>query len=175
MTEIQVLAKGKGVLAFLLIFWFVIAILHFGFTLDLSEVMPPNSIAIGIGLSVLFLLIGFFSKETVRWDSDGCSIEKIDFWGLREDGDYFRWNEVTETTFTSYSTSETSMIFEVKANGQTHQLFSDTSKNFGNKIKFVNEATPHLPYIWGTERSLKTIEKLEAIEKIEYLYKVPRR
>ncbi len=159
----------------MLIFWLVIAIIHFVFTLDLSEALPSNPIVFGIGLSVFFLLIGFFSKKIISWDSFGCTIEKIDFWGLRVDTDYFRWNEVTETTFASFTTTETLMFFEVKANDQTHQLLTETAKEFNNIIKLVNEATPHLPYIWVTKNRLVAIEKLEAIEKIEYFYKVPRR
>lgn len=172
MNERQVFAttdRWKGVLAILLVFWLAAAIVHFVFTIDISKVLPSNPIAVGIGLSVLFLFISFFSKRTISCDSVGCMIEKIDFWGLREDRDFFEWNEVTETTFTTFTTTDYLMLFEVKANGQTHQLLTESSKDFGNIINLANEATPHLPYIWVNEN------RVDAIEKIDRYYKVPRR
>lgn len=161
--------RWKAALAILLVFWLVAAIGHFVFTIDISKALPSNPIAVGIGLSVLFLFISLFSKRTIDCDSVGCMVEKIDFWGLREDKDSFRWSEVTETTFTTLTTTDYLMLFEVEANGQTHQLLTESSKDFDNIIKLANEATPHLPYIWVYGN------RIDAIEKIDRYYKVPRR
>jgi hypothetical protein len=62
--------------------------------------------------------------------------------------------------------------FEVVANGQERELkqwdrFS--AKSFDRFVALVNEATPHLPYIW-----VKDIDNVEGMEKVGGFIKVPR-
>ena len=124
------------------------------------------------------LICSFYKKKTITCDSVGCQVETKHHWESSGEGYEFKWSEVTLTkvSFTEVSGGDGGYLnrthFEVVANGQERELkqwdrFS--SKNFESFVALVNEATPHLPYIW-----VKDIANVEGMEKVGAFIKVPR-
>ena len=141
----------------------------------------PIIVYIGIffgtfGLGVL--ICSFYKKKTITCDSVGCQVQTKHHWESSGETYDFKWNEVTLTRvgFIEVQSGEGGYLsrthFEVVANGQERELkqwdrFS--SKSFDRLVALVNEATPHLPYIW-----VKDINNVEGMEKVGGFSKVPR-
>jgi hypothetical protein len=146
-------------------------------------VVPSIPIIVLIGIcfgifAIGLLIFSFDKKKTIILDSMGCQVQAKRYWTRFEETYDFKWSEVTATKVIFHEADGGDgdnlerTHFEVVANGQARELkqwdkFS--SKSFDRIIDLVNEATPHLPYIW-----VKGITNVEAIEKAAGFSKVPR-
>lgn len=136
-------------------------------------------IGIGFGIFAIGLLVfSFDKKKTITFDSVGCQVQTKSYWKSFEETYDFKWGEVTATKviFTEVDGGDGDNLkrthFEVVANGQARELkqwdrFS--AKSFERIIELVNEATPHLPYIW-----VKGIANVEGMEKTAGFSQVSR-
>ena len=136
-------------------------------------------VGIFFGVVVLGMLIcSFYKKKTITCDSVGCQVQAKHYWESFGEAYDFKWSEVTVTKvilneiYGGDGDSLKRMHFEVVANGQERELkqwdrFS--SKSFDRVVALVNEATPHLPYIW-----VKDMNNVEGLEKVGRFSKVPR-
>lgn len=128
-------------------------------------------IGIGFGIFAVGLLVfSFDKKKTITFDSAGCQVQTKSYWKSFEETYNFKWSEVTATKviFTEVYGGDGGdnlkrTHFEVVAHGQARELkqwdrFS--SKSFDRVIALVNEATPHLPYLW-----VKGMTNVEGMEK----------
>jgi hypothetical protein len=124
------------------------------------------------------LICSFYKKKTITCDSVGCQVEAKHLWERSGETYHFKWSEVTLTkvSFTEVHGGDGGYLnrthFEVIADGQERELkqwdrFS--SKSFDRFVALVNEATPHLPYIWVKDKG-----NVEGIEKVGEFIKVPR-
>ena len=95
-----------------------------------------------------FLLIIFEEDTTIICDEVGCTVKKKRFWQSSGKSYGFGWNEVSETEY--YADAETSREFYIEVDGVKRKLLTadfsfDDTDYF---IETVNQATPHLPYVW---------------------------
>lgn len=120
-------------------------------------------------------------ESVITCDADGCSIESKTFWTSRKQTTEFLWRDVTATKFilTPSFESTAEVHFEVDAEGETIEILRSTIKTSNqndNIIAFINEATPHLPYIWvKLSRTLvKDVSNFEEMEKAGDYSKISR-
>jgi hypothetical protein len=127
------------------------------------------------GTYAMFLMVSSLQKRlTLTCDSVGCEVSSKMFWQTVGKTYSFKWSEVTDTKFERFATlgQSPSMFFWVVTQGQAKRLLrrswfaSDQLKSF---VALVNQATPHLPYVWVTEETTR-----QAIEKVGKFRKVPR-
>ncbi len=98
--------------------------------------------------SVCFLFIVFEKDSIIVCDQNGCTVKEKRFWQSSGESYSFRWNEVSETEY--YADTDTSRAFYVEINSVKRKILTsnfsfDDTDYF---IETVNQATPHLPYIW---------------------------
>ena len=141
----------------------------------------PIIVRIGIGFGIFaigLLVLSFAEKKTITFDSVGCQVRAKHYWKSFEETYDFKWSEVTAARVIFYEAdggdggTSTRTHFEVVVNGQARELkqwdrFS--AKSFDRVIELVNEATPHLPYVW-----VKGTTNVEGMEKAAGFSKVSR-
>ncbi len=173
MTKKQVFVESPLKLA-LLAMLFILPVLMILIVVFAPSIPIIVLIGICFGIFALGLLVSsFYKKKTITCDSVGCKVQAKHYWKSFGETYDFKWSEVTDTKiiFTEWE-DLTRTHFEVVANGQARELkqwdrFS--SKSFDSLIAMINEATPHLPYIW-----VKDINNVEGMEKAGMFSKVPR-
>ena len=112
------------------------------------------------GLLIAFLAISFTPNRKVVCNSEGCEIWIGNFWNRNENFDCFKWNDVTETEFVeeflgsltgSAKYRLIAVSFKILTNQKSYRLLTlkrSKKKTIDELVKFVNEATPHLKYVW---------------------------
>ncbi len=98
--------------------------------------------------AICLLLIIFETDTIIICDEIGCNVKKKTIWGSFSENYDFKWNEVLETEY--FADAESSREFYVEINGVKRKILSaDFSfDDFDYFIDTVNQATPHLPYVW---------------------------
>lgn len=158
-------------LMLLILFFFTAVSVITGNSLDTIIVITASL----FGFSALFVLIASFLKQrTVICDSRGCEIWTKRFWSGKQETDRFEWKDVTSTRVDEIDIGEsTSLRFEIKARGKTRGFTMKHifSRSFDKLITVVNQATPHLPYIWVKSPRTSIIQVFELVPRYD---KIPR-
>ncbi len=145
-----------GVLGFIVL---VVALAIFRLPLDNNgnEITEKFVIVIlGIMIAIVLLLFfirSFAKKRTVTCDSRSCDIDTTNFWNTFHESESFVWSDVTDTSLTEeyVDKSARSIFVDVESGGRMRRLLSShqaSRDTFHELIKFVNDATPHLNYVW---------------------------
>jgi hypothetical protein len=175
MIEKQVFVQSPIIAAlrsayFLIIVFLIVLVFKLFSMLPLSFTFLIEVFFIVYGLVLLISL--FRKKKTITCDSSGCQVQARNYWQHFGETYYFDWSEVTETLFLSVGSDNSGTIFAAVVNGQQRKLLhkeSNSSKSFDDFIALVNQATPHLPYIWT-----KDADNLKGLEKDGWFNKVAR-
>ncbi|HMS39148.1 MAG TPA: hypothetical protein PKE69_02900 [Pyrinomonadaceae bacterium] len=98
--------------------------------------------------AICLLLIIFETDTTIICDEIGCDVKKKTLWGSFSENYGFKWSEVSETEY--FADAESSREFYVEINGVKRKILTTefSLNDFDYFIETVNQATPHLPYIW---------------------------
>lgn len=102
--------------------------------------------------------MSFKEKRIISCGSNGLEITSTNYWQSYHKTESFSWNEITdsEITLTKDNTltrrESRQLIIEVVINkSERRRLLSWsplTFTPFDDLIRFINDSTPHLPYIW---------------------------
>ena len=115
-------------------------------------------IIFSIFVFITFLILSFQNRTTVTYTAKGCDIRQSNFWNFYPTSYSFLWTDITDTNIVEDSTQfETdggtisAYFFEAyfgEWNKKLLNLTQSTDKTVSDFIKYINDATPHLKYVW---------------------------
>ncbi len=106
-----------------------------------------------IVILILFLVRSLMKKTTVTCDSESCDVYTTNFWNTYHKSESLVWSEVTDTNLNEERVDKgaATVFIDIEVRERTYRLLSQylSSVNaFSGLIDYVNQATPHLNYVW---------------------------
>ena len=107
--------------------------------------------------AIVFLIRSFTKKRVVTCHESGCDINVTNFWQSVHEADSFRWADVVDTNIVEEYVDKgaRSLFLDVELTTGPKRVFAkylSSPGHFVELLKFVDAATPHLPYVWETTR-----------------------
>lgn len=125
-------------------------------------------------LLIIFLVAGFSEKRTVTCYPKGCDINSTNFWNTYYKSESFGWREVSEINLGEQYIGKGGYVAYLEAivRHQPRRLMTRHrySKNaFDALVEYINEATPHLPYVWEKPANFgdrQVIDEIKGFSKV---------
>ena len=115
-------------------------------------------IIFSIFIFITFLILSFQHRTTIEYTAEGCEITETNLWKFNTVSDNFLWTDVTDTNIiedlTSFETDGgviSTYFFEAAFGEGKRKLLNlsqSTNETISDFIKYVNDATPNLKYVW---------------------------
>lgn len=118
---------------------------------DIGHVPSWVCVANAIIYWLTFVVVSFQKKRTIVFDAEGFRISAVSVWGARDAVVSHKWREVTGTGFTvdKLPGGVLRIGFGVSVGDRKIRMFARdwfNEKEFGEMLRFLNDATPHLGY-----------------------------